>query len=127
MTDIHPRLRGYLEGLCAASVTRYPEYGMFIRDLEPGATVPAEPQEGELATTERLQEFFTCALSDSAAERPEEAQYAVEMFWKIVRECHPHAQVTLSVDVRRGWFDGLNIWLKEGGSTVFLHLDWSGS
>jgi hypothetical protein len=98
---------------------------MFIRELEPDAPVPEEPHEEELATTERLQEFFICALLDSAAERPEEAQYVVETFWKIVRECHPDAQVKLSIDERRGWFDGLNIWLREGGGTVFLHLDWS--
>jgi hypothetical protein len=44
MQSLHPRLLGFLEGLCAASVTRYPEYGMFLRGPHFGGTAPPEPE-----------------------------------------------------------------------------------
>ena len=124
MQTLHPRLAGFLEGLCAASVTRYPEYGMFLNGTTFGDSTPAVPS-GDGAPRELLRQFFLCVLSDTSVARPQEAEHVVERLFRIVEECHPGAHVHCEVSVTRGWFDGLDMWIDDGIGIAHLSLDWS--
>jgi type VI protein secretion system component VasK len=84
MQSLHPRLIGFLEGLYAASVTRYPEYGMFLRGPYFGSAVRSQPSAAKTATMDELRQFFLCALSDTAAARPHEAAHVVVFLSRLV-------------------------------------------
>ena len=125
MQSLHPRLIGFLEGLCAASVTRYPEYGMNLRGPVFGVEVPARSPDAQSVSAERLAQFFLCALSDTSVERPREGEYARDRLESIIRECHPGAVVEYELSETRGWFDGLDIWLRQSDGDAHVYLDWS--
>ena len=122
MLVLHPHLLGFLEGLCAASVTRYPEYGMFVRGPDSDIPLPS----GEGATRKELCEFFLTALSDTSCERPADAEFVVDRFLGLIAEHHPSARTFMRVShSKSGWFDGLDIWIDDGSSPTYLNLDWS--
>ena len=127
MQSLHPRLLGFLEGLCAASVTRYPEYGMFLRGLSFGSAVPPEPEGSRNASVHELREFFICVLSDTSVQRPQEGEYVVDQLLDVLKECHPHADVRFALPRHRGWFDGLEVWMNEPTGRCYFNLDWSAS
>lgn len=125
MQSLNPHLVGFLEGLCAASVTHYPEYGMFLRGPFFGDEVSSRPSVPESASVEKLKEFFLCALSDTSAAKPDEANYVVERFLELIHRFHPEASLHCEVPETRGWFDGLEVWLTEPTGTAYFFLDWS--
>jgi len=125
MQSLHPHLVGFLEGLCAASVTRYPEYGMFLRGPTFGAEIKSQPSSAESAGSEKLRQFFLCALSDSSAARPREASYVVERFLDLIQKHHPEASLHYEIPETRGWFDGLEVWLTASTGVAYFYLDWS--
>ena len=125
MQSLHPRLLGFLEGLCAASVTRYPEYGMYLRGPFVGDAIPPEPEEAESVSREKLCQFFVCSLSDTSVQRPQEGNYVTDRFFELLKECHPEAKLRFALPETRGWFDGLDVWLSEPGKQCYFYLDWS--
>ena len=125
MQALNPHLVGFLEGLCAASVTHYPEYGMFLRGPVFGDDVTSRPSAQESASVEKLRAFFQCALSDTSASRPEDASHVVERFLELVRRFHPDASLHCEVPETQGWFDGLEVWLTTPSGTGYFLLDWS--
>jgi hypothetical protein len=124
MLQLHPHVIGFLEGLCAASVTRYPEYGMYLRGPMYGSEAP-QPSKPDSATSEALKSFFVCALSDTSASRPHEAGYVVERLLELIRRFHPDATVHCEIPETRGWFDGLEVWLTAPAGVTYFFLDWS--
>ena len=123
--SLHPHLTGFLEGLCAASVTRYPQYGMFLRGPFTGTEVPPEPTLSQSEGRERLQQFFLCALSDTSAARPEEAEHVVKRLHELMAAYHPKASPIFKLPETRGWFDGLEVWMTEPSGVTYFFLDWS--
>ncbi|MFG6447360.1 hypothetical protein ACG0Z6_03780 [Roseateles sp. BYS180W] len=124
MPQLHPHLIGFLEGLCAASVTRYPEYGMYLRGPTYGEEAP-QPTKSESANSEALKSFFVCALSNTSASRPQEATYVVERFLELIQRFHPDAALHCEIPETRGWFDGLDVWLTAPTGVTHFFLDWS--
>lgn len=124
MLQLHPRVIGFLEGLCAASVTRYPEYGMHLRGPMCGSDVP-QPSKPESADSEALKRFFLCVLSDTSASRPHEASFVVERFLELFQRFHPDAALHCEIPETRGWFDGLDVWLTAPAGVTYFFLDWS--
>ncbi len=125
MQSLHPQLIGFLEGLCAASVTRYPEYGMFLRGPNFGTEILSQPSTANSASKLELERFFLCALSDSSAARPQEATYVVERLLELVQRLHPEAKFHCEIPETRGWFDGLEVWLTAPSGAAYFYLDWS--
>ncbi|MCB1957813.1 MAG: hypothetical protein KDG55_19195 [Rhodocyclaceae bacterium] len=122
---MHPQLTGFLEGLCAASVTCYPEYGMFLCGPYFGEEIRSQPSLANSAGKPELEKFFLCALSDSSAARPQEATYVVERFLEYFQRFHPDAKLHFEIPETRGWFDGLEVWLNAPSGAAYFFLDWS--
>jgi hypothetical protein len=125
MKSLSPHLLGFLEGLCAASITRYPEYGMFLRGPKFGNEITELPTSTVSVGIAELQQFFVCALSDTSAQRPEEASYAVERFLSLIKTYHPEAELHFELPETRGWFDGLSVWLRSASGEAYFYLEWS--
>lgn len=79
----------------------------------------------ETASTDKLRQFFLCALSDSSASRPEDAAFVVERFCELINRFYPEASHHCEIPETRGWFDGLEVWLTATTGVAYFYLDWS--
>lgn len=122
--NLPPFLAGFLHGLCVSSRARFPEGGLWVREVSSGKDAPTPP-DGDSASRELVMEYLVCVLGDTTRSNPEDASEAAEGLFAALVGAYPDARLHIEVREHSGWFDDLQIWVISPGNTYYIWLNWS--